>query len=411
MREPLALMSNGAPVRAGSGRHSLKAATPVSRQQSLSTATTHASSETATFLSFVRLLSSKSEEEQRMLMQVAMNEAATAPPPARRTTGAGVSPGLRRTGSAGGDLRRNPLRRSASLDGSDFGGRANGGAGGFAIVSGAAAGCSADPQSAAGLDGRPRSADAAAAYGNGAVMWGGSQFGERVSTAGGRGHPLRQRQAQARAAAAAAQLQQQFIRRAAAATLQAHWRGWQHRRLARYLRARRKRAMRLDWLWHLEYVTNLMHWHEAAHTVQATWRGRRDAKSAPKRTAAAGSDSREPSQVGGAPASQSTAASLPSPPPAETAGADGATDGVVDGAAVAATATDQQPQGTSGAAGGTAADKGHDAAAPAGGGKRRGGKAAAAAGRRGIVWKDVGGKDQLSEIRTYVVNNSAPPRW
>jgi hypothetical protein len=202
-----------------------------------------------------------------MLVQVAMQEAASTPA-SRRQGSPSVAPGGLRRSTSAGELRRNPLRRSASLDGSDFGGRASSVGNVVAITSGPPARGGVSP-GLAGPDGRPRSADAAGgAQGLGA--WGGFSLGGSTGT---RSHPLRQRQQQALQQRAAAQLQHQFARRAAAATLQAHWRGWQHRRLARYLRARRKRAMRLDWLWHLEYVTNLMHWHEAAHTVQATWRG------------------------------------------------------------------------------------------------------------------------------------------
>ena len=260
----------------GGVRSQSRLKTPLRTTQSQASLTTNASSETQTFLQFVRMLAGKSDEERRMLVQVAEQEAAAGPAPRRSgvSGGAVVSGGLRRTGSAG-DLRRNPLRWSASLDGSDFGGRNGGGL----MVGGGS--CSADSSTAIGFDGRPQSADGRFSTrgdligsGGGGMAWGGPLAGG--AGANGRANPLRQRQAQARAAAAAAQLQQQFIRRAAAATLQAHWRGWQHRRLARYLRARRKRAMRLDWLWHLEYVTNLMQWHEAAHTVQAHWRGRRD---------------------------------------------------------------------------------------------------------------------------------------
>lgn len=198
----------------------------VPRQQQLSTST---SGDTATFLSFVRLLANKSEEEQRMLVQVAMQEAAT--PAAQRQPAPGQ--GFRRSvSSASLDGRRNPLRRSASLDGSDFGGRASGGGLGGVSAVGVPYGAQlvGAAHSAAGLDGRPRSADAVSVSqqpGLGQHTWGMSHPG------GGAGGPRqavqRQRQAQARAAAAAAQLQQQFVRRAAASILQAHWRGWQHR--------------------------------------------------------------------------------------------------------------------------------------------------------------------------------------
>jgi hypothetical protein len=61
----------------------------------------------------------------------------------------------------------------------------------------------------------------------------------------------------------------------AATTLQSHWRGWQHRRFARFLRARSRRHRRLDWLWRLRENTGLLKHRKAALLVQAAWRARR----------------------------------------------------------------------------------------------------------------------------------------
>ena len=61
----------------------------------------------------------------------------------------------------------------------------------------------------------------------------------------------------------------------AAAALQAHWRGRQHRRVCRFLRARRARLIRLDWLDHLEWMRCLMNARGAAAHIQATWRAAR----------------------------------------------------------------------------------------------------------------------------------------
>ena len=61
----------------------------------------------------------------------------------------------------------------------------------------------------------------------------------------------------------------------AAAALQAHWRGRQHRRVCRFLRARRARLIRLDWLDHLEYTRCLMNARGAAAHIQAAWRATR----------------------------------------------------------------------------------------------------------------------------------------
>lgn len=354
-----------------------------------------------------------------MLMQVARQEAAANPPRAgaQRT---GVAPGgLRRSGSAG-DLRRNPLRRSASLDGSDFGGRANGTSaqsllGGIQVVSNGAAGCSSDAHSVAGLDGRPRSAGDAVGSGGAELMQGGVAWGALSSGSmlrnghQGPNHPLRQRQAQARAAAQAAQLQQQFVRRAAAATLQSHWRGWQHRRLARYLRARRKRAMRLDWLWHLEYVTNLMQWHEAAHTVQAVWRGRRDPALLKHQqqvndvgTKVAASSATGGQRGAGAGSAinntNTTAASLPSPPPANTDGEDATAPA---DAASLVDRVDNEGQEQQSAKSGAARAQG----------PRTQGYSPNKGRRLTVHWTDAEPDKPLAEVRHYAVVAPAPPRW
>ena len=439
-RAPLASMSNGGYRQSLPGRGLKQPIPSEARARPQNSLATSAGGETATFLSFVRLLASKPEEEQRMLMQVARQEAAAGPRPGRTHSAAATTGTLRRTGSAG-DLRRNPLRRSASLDGSDFAGRGNGATNGHAAHS---AGPSDAAQSAIGLDGRPRSADAAgyaAAAGdtfhslNGSVMWGGAGAGSL------RPGPLRQRQAQARAAAAAAQMQHQFIRRAAVTTLQAHWRGWQHRRLARYLRARRKRANRLDWLWHLEYVTNLMHWHEAAHTVQSHWRGRRDPglKSLPATSAA--TDSSAASAASSAAAAKSagngavangpnsTAASLPSPPPGSPDGEDSGPESPASDESAAAASTSGAANGKPPEAKGAANGAASAATQPAEGAKAAAGEAAASgaaagsaaaggvaadvaaskgrpSGRATVSWKS-----ELQEVRTYAVVPPAMPRW
>ena len=396
-----------------------------------------------------------------MLMQVARQEAAAGPTQTRpqgRAQSAGGANGMRRSGSAGSALQRNPLRRSASLDGSDFGGRANGanntagmmmmnGQGHFQHgMNGDVSGHSPHMQgvSQLGLDGRPRSAEGVTGHPqvgddhlvNAGGVWGSAHMG--VGNAGAmRPGPLRQRQAQARAAAAAAQLHQQFLRRAAAATLQAHWRGWQHRRLARYLRARRKRAMRLDWLWHLEYVTNLMHWHEAAHTVQAHWRGRRDPKrvSLPEKSTETTSTATAEKVTAGA--KTATGPSLPSPPPSETEetageeGKEGASPAAAMPVAPASAASSEgAPSGssassseaaTSGAKGGapsaTAAKAGAAKAASkasttkrvsvgAASGERQQGQCGQSGGRLTVHWRE-----ELAEVRSYNVVPPVPPRW
>lgn len=393
-RTPLATASN---MRVAPGRN-LKGAA-ASRQPAVTVAPPNG--ETATFLNFVRLLSSKPEDEQRMLMQVARQEASGAAP-RRGGPQASIVGGLRRSGSAQ-SIRNNPLRRSASLDGSDFGGRANG------TMQGVAVGPSSPSDAygmTIGLDGRPRSADAtagggttadpstAAAYSNG---WGRPMTGSTSSVRSGT-PALRQRQAQARAAAAAAQLQQQFSRRAAACTLQAHWRGWQHRRLARYLRARRKRALRLDWLWHLEYVTNLLHWHEAAHTVQAHWRGRRGPMASAKRGAAPPAG---PVTTRTRAEKVSDGPKAPAPPPVAPGGGEGERG--------AASGGDAPPNATGGAA--AANTRAVDAAENGGaeGGAEPTERRAGFSGTQGRL--TVHWKGELSEVRQYAVAPPLPPRW
>jgi len=390
-RTPLAVMAgmnNG--MRMPPARNGLKAPMPKQQppqqrqqQQQLGTS---AGGETATFLSFVRLLATKSEDEQRMLMQVAMQEAATGPPPQPQRQQPQQSPtispgGLRRSNSAD-SLRRNPLRRSASVDGSDFAGRAGGG--GMAVMTGV--GQANGAAMLAGPDGRPRSADSANGLG-----W---TVPGLASASGARANPLRQRQQQVLHQRAAAQLHQQFARRAAAATLQAHWRGWQHRRLARYLRARRKRAMRLDWLWHLEYVTNLMHWHEAAHTLQANWRGHHSRRQPPPSAEAAKAADK----------ARSPPRATKEQPPPSTATSDGAADAAADGQSTAAPQASAAPQACAegvGSAAGSAAEGGQ--AGAEGGGRREMGLNPRGA-RLTVCWRP-----ELAEVRQY--NVPPPPRW
>lgn len=69
-----------------------------------------------------------------------------------------------------------------------------------------------------------------------------------------------------------AQILLQLSQRWAATTLQSHWRGWQHRRFARFMRARRKRHVRLSWLWDLDSVCRLLVAHRACTCIQAAWR-------------------------------------------------------------------------------------------------------------------------------------------
>jgi len=147
-RAPLASMSNGGYRQSLPGRGLKQPIPSEARARPQNSLATSAGGETATFLSFVRLLASKPEEEQRMLMQVARQEAAAGPRPGRTHSAAATTGTLRRTGSAG-DFRRNPLRRSASLDGSDFAGRGNGATNGHAAHS---AGPSDAAQSAIGRE-------------------------------------------------------------------------------------------------------------------------------------------------------------------------------------------------------------------------------------------------------------------
>ena len=351
-----------------------------------------------------------------MLVQVAMQEAATAPAPRRQGSPTVAPGGLRRSASADG-LRRNPLRRSASLDGSDHSGRGGNSVGMIAMAAVGQHG----GQFAAGPDGRPRSADAAAGFGG----WGSSALSATHPGSAGatRGGPLRQRQQQVLQQRAAAQLQHQFIRRTAASTLQAHWRGWQHRRLARYLRARRKRGMRLDWLWHLEYVTNLLQWHEAAHTVQATWRAHRELTTLRRGTKFAGQPSRAiPTTVADQSQLQPSSGAKSGSP---------SSGGDADGPELSSTAGEhavQQPTASNLASPPATADTaGAPQPAPSAGAEPANGDAAAVAaglakaGSTGPVAPKVHGvtpsgarmtvrwRSEIAEVRPY--NVPPPPRW
>ena len=137
---------------------------------------------------------------------------------------------------------------------------------GTAVVGPRQAGLSSSlrgPAPSLSVDARPHSAET----GGGGIGWGPMQQAKS----------LKQSQASRRPTAAQvqAQLQIQFSRQQAVTTLQAHWRAWQHRRFARFLRARRKRHRRLGYLWELDYTNRLLVAHGAATFIQATWRASR----------------------------------------------------------------------------------------------------------------------------------------
>ena len=116
-RQPLSTMNNNGGMRAAprasgiaAGAYVYKAsAVPKPHRQPVQQPQPQATADTATFLSFVRMLASKPEEEQRMLMQVAMQEAAAGPPPPpgqQRQGSPLVAPGgIRRSSSAAGRAR------------------------------------------------------------------------------------------------------------------------------------------------------------------------------------------------------------------------------------------------------------------------------------------------------------------
>lgn len=61
-------------------------------------------------------------------------------------------------------------------------------------------------------------------------------------------------------------------RQCAARSLQAGWRGWQHRRFFRFLCARRIRHRRLTFLWRLENTTCFLIFRAATLSIQTAWR-------------------------------------------------------------------------------------------------------------------------------------------
>ena len=165
--------------------------------------------------------------------------------------------------------------------------------------------------------------------------------------------------------------------------------------------------MRLDWLWHLEYVTNLMQWHEAAHTVQAAWRGRRDPRllahnrqqklngasgkgAAASASAATGGKAAASNSSGSSNSTNTTATSVPSPPPANTDGDDATAPA---DAPTASAGSDEEP---------LSKDTEAERAPPA-------------KGRRGVMFdperKTVFWKEELAEVRHYAVVQPAQPRW
>ncbi|KAL1526382.1 hypothetical protein AB1Y20_015095 [Prymnesium parvum] len=206
-----------------------------------------ASGETSLFLNFVQLLSSKTPEEQKMLLQVAMLEANGGGAAHAEPHGL-ASRGMRRTASAA-DVHLGV--RSAHMP-----------RGAVGLLRGS--------PSAAHL--RPQSADTS----GGGSLWAaaaGKQLSQSLTLAP-RAHPAAALRAPLSLEAMRERLHAQLRRRAAATALQAHWRGWQHRRLARFLRARRKRHARLHYLWHLDYVHRLLVAHRACTFIQSRWRGR-----------------------------------------------------------------------------------------------------------------------------------------
>lgn len=141
-----------------------------------------------------------------------------------------------------------------------------------------------------------------------------------------------------------------------------------------------------------------MHWHEAAHTVQAHWRGRRDPrlhnlqKSGADAGVPAGTAKPQRAVAGaasaGAPPSPSAASSTAD---GEAAAATAASDGSADNGAAAA----------SGTAGGAASTS------PGMATVARGGSGAAHPnGRLTVNWRP-----ELAEIRTYSVSMPMQPRW
>ena len=238
-----------------------------------------ASGDTAYFLGFVQLLASKTPEEQQMLMQMAIAEANGTGTAIADAAGGVAGRGLRRSASAAEMRNKGALAQINARYGSA---QARGGSVGVA-----SAALLRGPTSS--IEGRPQSAEAPTANARTGGTWAGAnQLSVSLN--------LKKRQAAAAAAAGRpqvsidamrAKLQAQLSRRWAVTTLQSHWRGWQHRRFVRFLRARRKRHRRLDYLWHLDYMNRLMLAHGACKFIQSHWRACRDRRAIAAATLAA----------------------------------------------------------------------------------------------------------------------------
>lgn len=206
-----------------------------------------AAAELAHFSGFVRLLASKDEAQRAIIMQRAMQQAATISSAiSSGRLGLASVPSLMTadsdTGAATG-FKSAGLRRAASADELRHPQKAQTGA---------------------------HEASASRAI---ARAW--------LSS------PPRQRRIQESKAkerlAARRQLEQAARMTAAATCLQAHWRGRQHRRVARFLRARGRRLRRLEWLDHLEFVTWWLQAQAATTRLQSAWRASRVSTLQPRR--------------------------------------------------------------------------------------------------------------------------------
>ena len=246
-RRPLAMVQDNVPQYARSKMLRSSSAAPLT-----------AAGETNLFLAFVQMLAAKSPEERQMLAQAALQEAHGAGGAAVES--GAVGRGLRRSHSASEVRKTNLVARYGPQP-------RTAGAGVYSSLRGPA--CA--------LDARPHSAETAA----GSLGWAAHQARALKQKQGGRLMHLTQAQVQA-------QMHQQFCRRWAATTLQAHWRGWQHRRFIRFLRARRKRHRRLSYLWELDYTHKLLIAHSACTFIQARWRAYVDLKHAQRSRSAQG---------------------------------------------------------------------------------------------------------------------------
>lgn len=204
-----------------------------------------AAAELAHFSGFVRMLAAKDEAQRAIIVQRAMQQAAT--------ISSAISSGrLGMTASV-------PALMTADTDA--------GAATGF-MPKGLRRAASADEL-------RPTSAPQKAQTGAHEASASAGRIARAWLSSPPRQRRVQEEKAKEQRLAARRQLELAARLNGAATCLQAHWRGRQHRRVARFLRARGKRQRRLEWLDHLEFVTWWLQAQAATTRLQTAWRASR----------------------------------------------------------------------------------------------------------------------------------------